>query len=199
MSEKKQSFTENLSVEPKDRPAASFFKLLGCWVYDFMLLSAVWLLAVIIYIIPAQMLIGVDATNKNNLSTTEFSGPIFYSYLFFITWFFFAWFWTHGGQTLGLRSWSLRLETEDGNTLNWVQTLLRLLIAGTPWLLALFVYQQLTIHKILPTPYQYGAFIIGFIGLFWILIDKKNRSIQDILTQTRIVSVPKKAKRNKLY
>ncbi len=199
MSEKKQSPSEDQATESKDLPAASFFKLLGCWLYDFMLLCAVWLVAGFVYIIPAQIFIDIDASQKNNLSTTEFSGPVFYSYLFFVTWFFFAWFWTHGGQTLGLRSWSLRLETEGGQSLNWVQTLLRFLVSGTPWLLSLFAYQQLMNNEILPAPFQYSAFIIGFFGLFWMLIDKKNRSLQDILTRTRIVSTPKKPKRNKLY
>ena len=74
-------------------PAAGFMTLLGCWLYDFMLLCAVWLLAGIAYIIPAQMIAQVDSSATNNLSTTEFTGPLFYSYLFFVSWFFFAWFW----------------------------------------------------------------------------------------------------------
>ena len=194
MSKQKFSSAKNPSIHSKDLPAASFFTLLGCWLYDFMLLCAVWLLAGIIYIIPAQMFAQVDSSQKDNLSTTEFSGPVFYSYLFIVTWFFFAWFWTHGGQTLGLRTWSLRLQTADGYALNWTQTLLRFLIAGSPWLLSLFVYQQIIAKQLLASPYQYSAFIIGFIGLFWMLIDKENRSLQDILSHTRIVKIPKNPK-----
>ncbi|MCK5539061.1 MAG: RDD family protein [Gammaproteobacteria bacterium] len=175
-------------------PAAGFMTLLGCWLYDFMLLCAVWLLAGIAYIIPAQMIAQVDSSATNNLSTTEFTGPLFYSYLFFVSWFFFAWFWTHGGQTLGLRTWSLRLQTEEGHILTWLQTLLRFLIAGTPWLIALFFYDQITTKKLLPSPYQYSVFIIGFSGLFWILIDQQKRSLYDIFSRTRIVKLPKNRK-----
>ena len=201
MSKQKSTSSDNPRSLSKDLPTASFVKLLGCWLYDFMLLCAVWLVAGIIYIIPAQMFAQVDSSQKDNLSTTEFSGPAFYSYLFIVTWFFFAWFWTHGGQTLGLRAWSLRLQTADGNTLNWTQTLLRFLIAGTPWLLSLFVYQQIIDKQLLAPPYQYSAFIIGFIGLFWMFIDKENRSLQDILSHTRIVVIPKNPKgvKQKLY
>ncbi|HGY11752.1 MAG TPA: RDD family protein [Desulfobacterales bacterium] len=197
MSKKELSSTDDKKNIPGDLPPAGFLSLLGCWLYDFMLLCAVWLLAVIVYLIPAQMLINVDSSQKNNLSTTEFSGPVFYVYLFLVSWFFFAWFWKHGGQTLGLRSWSLRLQTENGHTLSWMQTLLRFLIAGTPWLISLFVYEQITTRQLLQPPYEYSAFILGFGGLFWILIDKKNRSLQDIFSHTRIVKIPKRNRKNK--
>jgi len=197
MSKKELSSTDDKKNIPGDLPPAGFLSLLGCWLYDFMLLCAVWLLAGIVYIIPAQMLINVDSSQKNNLSTTEFGGPVFYSYIFIVTWFFFAWFWTHGGQTLGLKSWSLRLQTENDHTLSWLQTLLRFLIAGTPWLISLFVYEQITTRQLLQPPYEYSAFILGFSGLFWILIDKKNRSLQDIFSHTRIVRIPKRNRKNK--
>ena len=197
MSKKELSSTDDKKNIPENLPPAGFLSLLGCWLYDFMLLCAVWLLAVIVYLIPAQMLINVDSSQKNNLSTTEFSGPVFYAYLFLVSWFFFAWFWKHGGQTLGLKSWSLRLQTENGHTLNWLQTLLRFLIAGTPWLISLFVYEQITTRQLLQPPYEYSAFILGFGGLFWILIDKKNRSLQDIFSHTRIVKIPKRNRKNK--
>ncbi len=172
-------------------PGAGFMSLIGCWLYDFMLLCAIWLLAGIVYIIPAQMIAQVDSSVSDNLSTTEFTGPIFYSYLFLVSWFFFAWFWTHGGQTLGLKTWSLRLQTQDGYILTWLQTLLRFLIAGTPWLIALFLYEQVTKKHLLPSPYQYSVFMIGFSGLFWILVDQQKRSLYDILSRTRIVKLPK--------
>ena len=197
MNNKKFTSPDNQSGEAKDLPAASFLRLLGSWLYDFLLLCAVWLLAGIVYIIPAQMLAQVDSSQADNLSTTEFSGPVFYSYLFLVTWFFFAWFWIHGGQTLGLRTWSLRLQTEDGFALNWAQTLLRFLIAGTPWLLSLFVYKQLISSQLVSPPYQYSAFIIGFSGLFWVLIDNKNRSLQDIFSRTRIVVIPPRPKKDR--
>jgi uncharacterized RDD family membrane protein YckC len=189
------------NIANKKLPTVSFLRLLGCWLYDFMLLCAVWLLSGFIYIIPAQLFSTINPTQKGNLSTTEFTGPIFYSYLFFVTWFFFAWFWTHGGQTLGLNTWALKLQTEEGYLLNWTQTLLRFLISGSPWLLSLFIYQQSIIHQWVNPPYQYSAIIIGFIGLFWMLIDPQGRSLQDRLSKTHIVVLPKDPSRikNRLY
>ncbi len=193
MNLKKNNLTSTQPAYSTDLPAASILRLLGAWLYDGMLLCAVWLLAGIIYIIPAQMMVDVDSTTAHSLSTTEFIGPVFYSYLFLITWFFFAWFWTHGGQTLGLKTWSLRLQTSDGQLINWTQSLLRFLVACVPWLAALFLYAQLSKAQLLPSPYLYGVFLIAFSGIFWILIDKKNRSLQDIFSDTRIIKLPKQA------
>lgn len=182
-------------TRPIDLPAASIPRLLGTWLYDSMLLSAVWLLAGIIYIIPAQILTKIDSTDTSNLSTTEFTSPLFYSYLFLVTWFFFAWFWTHGGQTLGLRAWSLRLQTSEGYAVNWTQSLLRFLVAGTPWLAALFLYSVLAKSQLLASPYLYAVFLLGFAGILWILVDRESRSLQDIFSATRIVKIPKRQKK----
>ena len=182
-------------------PAASFLNLLGCWLYDSLLLCAVWLLAGIVYMIPAQIVLQIDSAHRENLSSSNFTGPVFYTYMFIVSWFFFAWFWTHGGQTLGLRSWSLRLQTTQGEVINWTQSLLRFLIAGAPWILALFAYAQLSKTQLMQPPYLYSVFLIGFTGIIWVLFDKKNRSLQDIFSNTCIVKVPrpKNQKKQKLY
>lgn len=197
MSSEPSAASDKQLLTPENLPPASLMRLLGAWFYDFMLLCAVWLLAGVVYLIPAQMFAKVDSTQTASLSTTEFSGPLFYIYLLIVTWFFFAWFWTHGGQTLGLRTWSLRLQTNDGALVNWAQTLLRFLLAGAPWILALFVYDYIvnTLHS--DSPYQYAVFLIGFAGLIWKLVDKKNRSLQDIFSNTRIVKLPKQSNKVK--
>jgi uncharacterized RDD family membrane protein YckC len=58
---------------------------------------------------------------------------------------FFGWFWTHGGQTLGMRAWKLRVERYDGDPLRWRDALLRYVSAllgtgllGLGFLIALF-------------------------------------------------------------
>jgi uncharacterized RDD family membrane protein YckC len=47
---------------------------------------------------------------------------------------FFCGFWIHGGQTLGMRAWRLRVLRDDGARLSWPQALVRL---GVAWLGAL--------------------------------------------------------------
>ena len=50
----------------------------------------------------------------------------------------FGWFWTHGGQTLGMRAWKIRVVTHDGYQLNWQQAFFRF-VAAFVSLLVLFV------------------------------------------------------------
>ena len=48
---------------------------------------------------------------------------------------FFGTFWTRRGQTLGMASWRLRVEREDGSLLTWGDTVKRLAAALPPYLL----------------------------------------------------------------
>ncbi len=42
---------------------------------------------------------------------------------------YFGWFWTHGGQTLAMKTWRVRVVARNGGTLGWPRALLRYLLA----------------------------------------------------------------------
>lgn len=79
---------------------------------------------------------------------------------------FFIYFWRHGGQTIGMRAWRLRLVNENGENPSLQQCLLRCLIAPLAVLLAL-------------------------IGYWWCWFDKESRALQDRLTKTHVLVLPK--------
>ena len=82
---------------------------------------------------------------------------------------FFGGFWTHGGQTLGMRAWRLRLVSSAGHgAVNWKQSLLRLASACL----------------------SVGAFGLGF---FWIWIDPKRLTWHDRLSGTQLILLPKRS------
>jgi uncharacterized RDD family membrane protein YckC len=83
-------------------------------------------------------------------------------FLFAAPAFFFAWFWTHGGQTLGMRAWRLKLLDRSGAVVTWRQSLVR--YAGA-WLSLL-------------------AFGLGYL---WVWIDRDGLAWHDRLSNTRIV------------
>ncbi|MGB1008344.1 MAG: RDD family protein [Thiolinea sp.] len=65
----------------------------------------------------------------------------------------FGWFWTHGGQTLGMRAWKIRVVTESGHQLNWQQAFFRfvwamvsLLFVGVGFFIALFDRDKMGWH-----------------------------------------------------
>ena len=77
---------------------------------------------------------------------------------------FFCGFWAHGGQTLGMRAWRIRVVSQDGTPLSWPRAALRL-AAGVLALLPLGL------------------------GLWWGIFDAQRRGWHDRLTSTRVVRV----------
>ncbi len=80
---------------------------------------------------------------------------------------FFGVSWTRRGQTLGMATWRLRVEREDGRSLTWGDTLRRL-----GWALV----------SLLPAG----------LGFAWMLVDPERRAWHDRLSRTRVVVVPKR-------
>ena len=77
---------------------------------------------------------------------------------------YFIWFWTHGGQTLAMQTWKLKLTTATGEGLNLKQGITRYLYAVV------------------------GISLFGF-GIFWALFDRDHQFLHDRLAGTRIVNV----------
>ena len=77
---------------------------------------------------------------------------------------FFAYFWTHGGQTLGMSAWRLRLVRADGGQPRLADALIRLVCAVV-------------------------ALAPAGLGLLWILIDRDGLAWHDRWSRTRLVLV----------
>jgi len=89
-------------------------------------------------------------------------GQYFYPlYLLTISFIFYGWFWTHGGQTLGLKAWKIKVCRFDGGPVTWRQAGWRFAAAGLSW----------------------AALGLGFI---WCLIDKNRLCWHDYLSKTRL-------------
>lgn len=85
-------------------------------------------------------------------------------YLFLISFLFYAWFWTHGGQTLGMRAWKIKLCNTDGGAISWSQAVRRFMAALLSWA------------------------CLG-LGFFWCLLDKERLCWHDKLSATRLLLV----------
>lgn len=108
------------SAETYCRP--SLLRHLVIIIYDSLLLASVLLLAALI----AVLLNGGEAISQGN--------PFFLIYLFAVSLLFCGWFWTHGGQTLGMRSWKVHLISITGGEISWQQAFIRFAIALLSWL-----------------------------------------------------------------
>ncbi|MDD5461467.1 MAG: RDD family protein [Methylococcales bacterium] len=131
-------------------PAPGFLRRLAAQIYDFLLLIALLFIATAL-LLPFTS--GEAVISKYAL--------IYRIYLIVISFLFYGWFWTHGGQTLGLRAWKIKVLTLDRKPINWTQALVRFTTAIV----------------------SLGLCGLGFL---WILIDKNKRSWHDHLSKTAV-------------
>jgi uncharacterized RDD family membrane protein YckC len=129
--------------------APGLLRHLAAIIYDFFLLIAVLFVATAL-ILPLNA--GVAFTAR------QIAYPV---YLLVISFLFYGWFWTHGGQTLGLRAWNLKVLTLNQQNMSWKQALLRFLTAILSW-------------------------SICGLGFLWIVLDKNQRSWHDYLSGTAV-------------
>jgi uncharacterized RDD family membrane protein YckC len=90
-------------------------------------------------------------------------GPLLGTYVFLVLGVYFVWHWSHGRQTLAMKTWKVKLVDNADAPPNQNQLLLRYALS---WPSLLF----------------FGA------GLLWALFDKDHQFLHDRLAGTRVVS-----------
>jgi uncharacterized RDD family membrane protein YckC len=139
---------------------AGLLRRLGAMLYDGLLLLAVLMVATALFL----PLTGGEAVDPARNPVLEW---VYRAVLLLLIVGFFGFFWTRRGQTLGMASWRLRVEREDGGLLTWTDTLRRL-----GWGLL----------SLLPCG----------LGFVWVLVDPQQRAWHDRLSGTRVVVLPKR-------
>ncbi len=117
------------------------FKRLAAIFYDSLCLFSLFFLATLILIFFTKG----ESIASNNIAYDLF--------LVLITYLYFVWQWTHGGQTLGMRSWKIRLYQDDERPVSWLRASSRFALAslsfitlGMGFIWALFDANRLTFH-----------------------------------------------------
>ncbi|MFA5531721.1 MAG: RDD family protein [Thiohalomonadaceae bacterium] len=137
-------------------PHCGLIRRLAAIVYDAVLLFGV------VFLASALIQPFTKVINPGN--------PFFTLYFVAVVFAFFGWFWTHGGQTLGMRAWRVRVQRPDGQPITWGQAALRYLVAILSWA------------------------VLG-LGFLWSLIDREKRTWHDLVSETVLVVVPKEKKK----
>lgn len=126
---------------------------LACLLYEALTIAAVTIVGLIIpHTVMAHFIGGAP------------SGRLLLAHLFLMLLAYFAWQWLHGGQTLAMKTWRIRLSSADGNQLRLSQTLLRYALA---W----------------PGTLLFGA------GFLWALLDHDGLYLHDRVAGTRLQAV----------
>lgn len=131
---------------------ASLFRKIAAGIYDIFIIFALLLLATSLALLINQ---------GQSLKPYSF---LFTFYLILIIGFFYCWFWTHGGQTIGMQAWKIKVVDQNLNALSWPQAIKRFIFA-------------------LPCV---GFFGLGFLSCLF--FNKNKLSVHDFASSTRVIS-----------
>ena len=150
----------------ENTPAASvgLIRRLAAIIYDLFLLAAVILVAVSLFTIVVESMAGKSSSGE--LLEIPWIKLAYQLYLLLVSALFYLWFWTHGGQTLGLKVWKLKVVDDDLSELNMKKAGLRLVWAVV-------------------TCIPFG------IGYLWAIFNKERLTLYDRLSGTRLVQLEK--------
>lgn len=88
----------------------------------------------------------------------------FQVYMLVVSGAYFGWFWLHGGQTLAMKTWRLRLVAMNGNALTVRQAIIRFVLAA-------------------------GGLLFFGAGWWWSFLDRDGCFLHDRLAGTRLVLI----------
>ena len=149
--------TEPANTEPR---YAGLFRRLFAIFYDSFLLLA------ILFIVSA---IATVLNNGKAVEQGDALYPVFVILIFSLSYLYFAWFWIHGGQSLGMKTWRIQLQSYDPENnsygkIDWKIATIRFFSAIVSW----------------------GVFGLGFL---WAFFDKKNRCWHDLISKTVLIDL----------
>jgi uncharacterized RDD family membrane protein YckC len=107
-----------IAAAPARDPPPGLLRRLAALVYDLLLLLAVLAAATVCWL-PFT---GGQAVTPDHAGYRLF--------LLGLSFWFYGWFWTHGGQTLGMRAWRMRIYAVDGRPIGWGRAVRRFAAAA---------------------------------------------------------------------
>lgn len=162
---------------------ASVFRRLAALVYDGLLLLAVLFLGTLVLL---------PLTGGESI-TPQDSGPWEYAYRAWVALLilvFFGLSWTRRGQTLGMMSWKIRLQREDGGLLRWRDAAVRLGLGAVVTIAALMGLVSIGRGGAAPLgPWGTALLLPAVANYLWMGFDPEARSLLDRMTGSRVVRV----------
>lgn len=174
-------------VQAPTPSAPGLFRRLAAGLYDALIVLAICILATFL-IMPFTHSAALESlyAHSSGLKMLYQSGLLILGYAFF------GGFWTHGGQTIGMRTWKLRVVRLDGARLDWYRALLRYLGMLIPWLLLLLGAELLMSAQQAAQALAWLvagalALLAALAAFLWPAFDRRHLAWHDRLSGTRLV------------
>lgn len=162
-------------------PAPSLRRRLAAFVYEGVLLFGVLMIAALAYGLATQQRHALAGMHGLQV------------FLFVVLGMYFGWFWSHGGQTVAMKTWHIRLLTKDGCPVPAARAVLR------------YMWSWLWFMPALLWSYLSGVRSGGAVTLALALgvlvyaastrLNPQRQYWHDLLSGTRLVQIPAPARR----
>lgn len=137
---------------PRPRAPGALVRL-ACAAYEGLLLSGALLLAGFV-LVPLGQALNHDAASLQLYNR---------AWMLLLATLYFSWFWSHGGQTLPMKTWRLTLMRRDGRALTQAQGVVRMAVVV-------------------------GLSLLSFgLNYAWVLVDPEGQAVHDRLLGMRLV------------
>jgi uncharacterized RDD family membrane protein YckC len=153
--------------------APGLARRLACFVYEGVLLFGVLMVSGYLYSSLTQQRNALEG--RHGLQ----------AFVFAVLGIYFVWFWSHGGQTVAMKAWHIRVVTREGHALSEPRALVRYLLAWAwfvPALLALALTRPASVAPIA------AALLLGVAGYALLSLVLPGRQfLHDAVCGTRLV------------
>lgn len=160
------------ATAPAERPAP-LRRRMAAFVYEGVLLFGLVMVVGLVYSIATGQRHGLQG--RTGMMACQFLALAAY----------FIWFWTHGGQTLAMKTWHVRLASVRGGPVSLPQALARFM-AGWLWFMPAWTAAWLAgWHH---SKWVYGAmgvWVLAYASLSWLL--PQRQFFHDTLCRTRLI------------
>jgi uncharacterized RDD family membrane protein YckC len=107
-------------------------------------------------------------------------------FVFLLLGLYFAWFWTHGGQTVAMKAWQLRVVDRNGAPLRWPRAIARYLLAWLWFAPALVTLALAPIRSAGAISAILLAGVLGYAALA--RLHPQRQFVHDVLCGTQLVT-----------
>lgn len=161
----------------------SLRRRLACFVYEGVLLFGVVMTAGLLYSVLTEQRHAL--TGLHGMQMVVFGALAIY----------FGWFWSHGGQTVAMKTWHIRLLGRDGRPVGAARALLRYLLSWLWFLPAAALIQAAGWKGGGAVAAALTIGVLAYAGLGWIL--PQRQYLHDRLSGTQLVlSKPERPQRH---
>ncbi len=156
--------------------SASLWSRFGSAIYEGLLLFGVYFIFSYLYL----------ALTQQKDTPQELKSYVFQLYIFLVIGSYFLYFWCHGGQTLAMKTWQIRLVMTDGSSIKPARAALRygLVYLQICSVFLLFGLEMLNRRAELLWWLSLVTFLLGSL---WALFDRDRQFLHDRLLGTRLI------------